>query len=333
MGSQVGYNPLMPPLSHVHTDPWSFALRAVRAGRRAVLVYVVDHAGSVPGVTGALAVVSDDASAGTIGGGVAERELVEQARAHEHGTALVHFRHTPSDGGTLCSGEQVFALVSLTRDQEEPLEQVVATLGKHRAGTLHLNADGLQFDSGEARPHRFTEGGMGWAYEGPVGLLDTFTIVGGGHVALALSRVMATLPFRVVVLDDRPGLPTMQANTHAHELKVVDYDEIAGHVPDGGRSWVVIMTYGHDHDRRVLERLLGRRYAYLGVLGSKAKIRTMFAVMREDGVDPDTLADVHAPVGLAIGSHTPEEIAVSIAGEIIALRNGLEPPCPPSVSS
>jgi xanthine dehydrogenase accessory factor len=137
----------------------------------------------------------------------------------------------------------------------------------------------------------------------------------------------------VVVLDNRAELATLEANTFAHERRVVDYADVAEHVPDGPRSWVVIMTYGHDHDRLVLQRLLGRDYAYLGVLGSKAKIRAMFAEMADDGISPELLEPVRAPVGLAIGSHTPEEIAVSIAGEMIALRNGLEPPCPPSPSS
>ena len=96
---------------------------------------------------------------------------------------------------------------------------------------------------------------------------------------------------------------------------------------------MVIMTYGHIHDRRVLAGLLGRDYAYLGVLGSRAKIHSMFADMKTEGASAEALSQVRAPVGLSIGSHTPEEIAVSIAGEIIAVRNGKENPCPPFHSS
>jgi len=81
------------------------------------------------------------------------------------------------------------------------------------------------------------------------------------------------------------------------------------------------MTFGHVHDRQVLEGLLGRRYAYLGLMGSKNKVRQMYASMIADGTSETTLEDVRAPVGMSIGSHTPEEIAVSIAAEIIALRN------------
>ena len=133
---------------------------------------------------------------------------------------------------------------------------------------------------------------------------------------------MVTLPFRIVLLDNRPDLPTMEANSYAHERRIIDYDDVAAQVPDGDNSWVVIMTYGHHHDRRVLEGLLGREYAYLGVLGSRAKIHQMFTDMKSEGAPAHELDRVHAPVGLPIRSHTPEEIAVSIAGEIVAVRNG-----------
>ena len=135
---------------------------------------------------------------------------------------------------------------------------------------------------------------------------------------------MATLPFRVVVLDDRPELPTLMANSFAQETRVIDYNEVTRHVPDGERSWVVIMTYGHENDALVLRQLLGRRFRYLGLLGSRAKVARMFAVFRDEGVPAQDLERVSAPIGVPIGSHTPEEIAISIAAEIVQVRNKLE---------
>jgi xanthine dehydrogenase accessory factor len=287
-----------------------------------VLVFVVDHSGSVPGVTGTRAVVSDLGIAGTIGGGAAEKQLLEKARKHTGEPQVVRFRHTPGEGGTLCSGLQVFAVVQLNPDDEAPLASMVETLGAHRTGTLGISEDGLRFSPGTTSPHRFIENNERWDYTGPIGLLDTLTIVGGGHVSLAFSRVMATLPFRIVVLDNRDDLPTMEANHYAHERRVVDYEKLGNHVPDGDRSWVTIMTYGHNHDRLALEQLLDKDLAYLGVLGSKAKIRQMFAAMKNDGISESVLERVRAPIGISIGSHTPEEIAVSIAAEIVAVRNG-----------
>ena len=303
------------------SDPWDLALESLRGGHHTVLVFVVDHSGSVPGVTGTRAVVSELGIAGTVGGGAAEKQLLEQARELTGGPKIIRFRHTPDEGGTLCSGLQIFAILQLTANDEAPLASLVETITDHRTGTLGISPAGLSFSPGAATPHLFDDGGDAWDYSGPIGLLDTLTIVGGGHVSLAFSRVMATLPFRIVVLDNREELPTMEANRYAHERRVVKYDELADHVPDGDRSWVTIMTYGHTHDRLALERLLDKDLAYLGVLGSKAKIQQMFAAMKSGGVPESALDSVRAPVGISIGSHTPEEIAVSIAAEIVAVRN------------
>jgi xanthine dehydrogenase accessory factor len=304
------------------SDPWGLALESLRGGRRTVLVLVVDHSGSVPGVTGTHAIVSEIGIAGTIGGGAAEKELLDRARTHTGGPQIIRFRHTPGEGGTLCSGLQIFAVMELTADDEAPLASLVDALSGHRTGTLGISPAGLSFSPGTTGPHQFVHDAETWDYSGPVGLLDTLTIVGGGHVSLAFSRVMATLPFRIVVLDNRSDLPTMEANHYAHERQVVDYEELERHVPDGERSWVVIMTYGHTHDRLALERLIDKDLAYLGVLGSKAKIRQMFESMTNDGISASALETVRAPIGVPIGSHTPEEIAVSIAAEIVAVRNG-----------
>ena len=306
---------------HTQTDPWRFALESLREGQRTVLVFVVDHSGSVPGVTGTRAVVSDTGFAGTIGGGAAEMQLIQRAVGHHGDPEIYQFRHTPSGGGTLCSGVQDFAIISLSPNDEEAVHSIVETLGHHRTGVLRLTPDGVEFNPGETRPHSFSNRDGSWEYVGPIGLEDTLYIIGGGHVALALSKVMATLPFRIVVLDNREDLPTMAANRWAHDQQVISFDNIGTHVGEGDRSWVVIMTFGHAHDRQVLEGLLGKEFAYLGLMGSKNKVRQMYAAMIADGTPETVLEGVRAPVGMSIGSHTPEEIAVSIAAEIIAIRN------------
>ena len=306
---------------HTQTDPWRFALESLREGQRTVLVFVVDHSGSVPGVTGTRVVVSDTGFAGTIGGGAAEMQLIERAVGHYGDPEIYQFRHTPSGGGTLCSGVQNFAIISLSPNDEDAVHSIVETLGHHRTGVLRLTPDGVEFNPGETRPHSFSSRDGSWEYVGPIGLEDTLYIIGGGHVALALSKVMSTLPFRIVVLDNREDLPTMAANRWAHDQQVISFDNVGAHVGEGDRSWVVIMTFGHANDRQVLEGLLGKEFAYLGLMGSKNKVRQMYAAMIADGTPETALEGVSAPVGMSIGSHTPEEIAVSIAAEIIAIRN------------
>ena len=161
-----------------------------------------------------------------------------------------------------------------------------------------------------------------WLYREEAGQRPTLTIIGGGHVGLALSRVMAELNFHIVVLDDRARLATMAANTYAQEKHVTSYNRIGRHVSEGSQSYVVIMTFGHLADERVLGQLAEKKTALPGdALGSPAKIAQIFTHLKKKGVAAASLKKVHAPVGLPIHSHTPEEIAISIAAEIIQVKN------------
>jgi xanthine dehydrogenase accessory factor len=300
---------------------WKHALNSLSDGLATVLVVVVDHTGSVPGTTGATMVVTDRACVGTVGGGVAEHEMIERARKVHGSPELITIEHTPRASGSLCSGQHTLALVPLIDDDLPSVHAITATLESDGAGTLHLSHDGLAFEPDVVGPMQFDRSDGQWRFATPIGRLDTLHIIGGGHVALALSRVMATLPFRIVVLDNRPELPTLMANSFAHETRVIDYREVAEHVSGGDRSWVVVMTYGHENDALVLRRLLGLPLRYLGLLGSAAKVTQMFARFRDEGVPEEQLEPVSAPIGVSIGSHTPEEIAISIAAEIIQVRN------------
>lgn len=298
-------------------EMWQQAFQAVSHGDRAVLVMVVDHEGSVPGTTGAALVVTDTGVVGTVGGGVAEHEIIGQAQTFSGRPELVDVEHTPEASGSLCSGRHTMVVMALQPESLPAIEAIVDTLSKHRAGVLVLSHEGIEFTSGSSGPTAFSTGADGWRFVITAGLIHTLTIVGGGHCALALSRVMATLPFKIIVLDDRAELPTMAANSFAHRLDVVPYAELAEHVAQGERSWVVVMTYGHANDEQALRALVGLKLRYLGLLGSASKVQQMFDRMLDDGVPQSFLDSVSAPVGLSIGSHTPEEIAISIAAEII----------------
>lgn len=313
------------PLHDSSQEPLLAALQWLRDGLAPVLVAVVDHEGSVPGTTGARMVVIPDAIAGTVGGGSAEREMIELARAVDVAPRLVTYVHAAPSNDSLCSGQQRFAILPLAATDLSTLEQLREAVASGACGTLEMTSSGLAFRPGAATPAVLEGSGAHWRAVQPFGLLETLTIVGGGHVALALSRIMATLPFRLVVLDDRPDLATMAANCHAHERRTIDYPEIAEHVPQGGHSWAVIMTHGHRHDEEVLAKLLDLDLRFLGMLGSGAKVRSIFANLGARGMARDRLARVRAPLGFAIGSHTPAEIAISIAAELVAVRNGRDP--------
>ncbi len=305
------------------TSRWAVAAESIRAQHPTVLVAVVEHEGSVPGTTGTTMVVTPDATAGTVGGGLAEHTLIETARFNPIAQLLPYF-HDGETTDSVCSGRQLTALLPLT-SQDLPSLDVLAEIERTGGvGTVVLQPTGLEASVGDQRATSFTRSDESWRFQMPVGHLDTLTIAGGGHVSLALSRVMTTLPFRVVVIDDREDLPTMANNQCAHSKHCVDWTEVGDYTAQGPHAWAVIMTQGHRHDAEVLRRLINHDLKYLGMMGSATKVWSVFAKLENEGI-PRTLLDrVHAPIGLPIASHTPEEIAISIAAEIIKIRNGRE---------
>lgn len=299
---------------------WDLAVRAVKSNESAVLVVVVDHQGSVPGKTGALMVVTPEEIEGTVGGGLVEHQLIELGRRNPE-VQLLPFAHDGEGSDSICSGRQVFAILPLESRHLEVLAALSALDAEGRTGTLTLSPAGPSIEPSVTRARSFSSGHGDWSFVTPVGPLDTLTIVGGGHVGLALSRVMATLPFQIVVLDDRDDLPTLEKNTWAHATRQIRWDQVEQYVIEGNRSWAVIMTRGHRHDTSVLKRLLPLDLRYLGMMGSEAKVRQVFDELKGEGVSSAELDHVHAPIGVPIGSHTPEEIAISIAAEIIKINN------------
>jgi xanthine dehydrogenase accessory factor len=147
-------------------------------------------------------------------------------------------------------------------------------------------------------------------------------IVGGGHCALALSDLMSKMDFRIHIFDDRPDLNTLQKNHFADEIVIIEsYEKIGEAISSDPDAYVVIMTLGYKTDALVIRQLADRAFKYFGVLGSKAKMATLLKELRADGVDPHHFDRIRAPIGVPIKSRSPEEIAVSIAAEIISVKN------------
>jgi len=145
-------------------------------------------------------------------------------------------------------------------------------------------------------------------------------IFGAGHVAQALVRVLVTLDCRISVVDARKDW--LAALPEASKVSAIHADPLEAEVariPDG--AFVLLMTQGHRTDRPVLERILQtRRFPYLGVIGSRSKAATLRRELREGGVPAARLKDFRCPLGLPLGKDSPEEIAISIAAEMLEVR-------------
>ncbi|MBI9086720.1 MAG: XdhC family protein [Desulfobacterales bacterium] len=179
-------------------------------------------------------------------------------------------------------------------------------LGRERRssrGPVHLDIAGEAF----------------WAE--PVCVPATLLILGAGHVSLQVANLAGQVDFRTVVMDDREDFANRQRFPLADEVRVIaDFDFALDGVDVTADSFVVIVTRGHHHDQTVLAQALKTPAGYIGMIGSRKKRDTIYRNLRAEGFSDDDLARVHSPIGLAIGAETPEEIAVSIVAELIAVR-------------
>lgn len=147
-------------------------------------------------------------------------------------------------------------------------------------------------------------------------------VIGGGHVGQMVSRFGAQTGFEVWVLDDRQAYANADRFPEASLIRCGPFAEELAAMELGPRHYAVLMTRGHHHDREALRHLVDRPLAYLGMIGSRTRVETIFELLQEEGYPAEALQRVRAPIGLDIGARTPAEIAVSVLGEIIAVRRG-----------
>ena len=306
---------------------WEHAAASLRAGVPVALLCVVRSEGSSPGRQGFKLSVTATETVGSIGGGIMEHKLVELMRARlqtgPHAPEIrrqVHRAHSPTDrSGMICSGEQTVALLPLTPAALPLVTDLLQQLRRAAPGQLRISAGGLELLPPGPLPAADLNPAH-WHYTEALGFRHHVTLVGGGHVSLALAQVLAALDFGLTVLDDRAELNTLLRNDYAHRRRVVRYEALAPEIEESPAHLVVMMTFGYRTDYVALQQLLNHRLGFLGVLGSQAKIAAMWQQLRAAGVPEATLARVQAPVGVAIHSRTPEEIAISIAAELIQAR-------------
>ncbi len=155
----------------------------------------------------------------------------------------------------------------------------------------------------------------------PPALLYLF---GAGHVAQNVCKVAAVAGFEPIVVDDRTSYATQERFPASREIHALDFDEAMRKLEPNETSYVVIVTRGHRDDMRILRWAVQSRARYIGMIGSKRKVIGIFKTLKEEGMPAELFDRVHAPIGLDIGAVTPEEIAVAIAAELIAVRRHAE---------
>jgi len=332
-------------------------ISATSAGRPCIFTALVETRGSTPQKAGAAMLVDPDGSqVGTLGGGCVEAEVKRRAieRLATGGPELMTFQLDSDygwDDGLICGGRMKMLVdplrpgedVSYYRRYHELLSAgagvteavVLEDLAEAPAAARFLlDADGAFVAARptaeppqvlrdnlrpiSSRPRPYVAAGISYLTTLPRCRL---IIVGAGHVGQKTAELAADVDFDVWVIDDReeycsperfPRVTRRIAGPIGRELKALETTT---------NDFAVIVTRGHGHDEEALYRLIDKPFRYLGMIGSRRKIRMIFDDLRKEGVSSSALERVHAPLGFDIGSQTVPEIAISIVSQLIAVRN------------
>jgi xanthine dehydrogenase accessory factor len=211
------------------------------------------------------------------------------------------------------SGQKVGSLLNEEVLEQKVLEESEALLNERQPRVIVLNSE--RENVSWKKMELLLE---------PILSEPTVYIFGAGHISQQLSPLAKRVHFKVVVIDDREMFANKERFPEADEVIVSEFEECFDRLSIDESSYVVIVTRGHLYDGFVLEQAVKTNARYIGMIGSKKKIRALYKNLMEMGVPKEALNRVHAPIGLDIHSETPEEIGVSIIAELIKVRG--EPP-------
>lgn len=321
--------------------------RSMQAGEDAVLVSILADSGSAPRGLGAHMLVNARGRVcGTIGGGAVEHHAEQLAReALQEGRSLVKDYHLSRDLGMICGGNVTVLYQFIAASDAAMKALTAAALELFAADAdmwlVTLLTPGADWRMGVAGRDTLSVGlGLSledlkpWLKSAPASFVrDDYTcyveplnsagrvlVFGGGHVAQALAPVLAKLNFNCHVMDNRPELCDESLFPGVKRVICGDYEHIGHDVQIHADDYVVVMTHGHVADYVVQKQAMQANPAYIGVIGSRNKVKTIAAKLAADGFTAEEISRVHTPIGIAIKAETPDEIAISIAAELIRVR-------------
>ena len=318
-------------------------------GEDLVLVTVVASSGSTPRGAGSRMLISKSGRiCGTIGGGAVEyrseqlaQEVLQSRKSCEQSFLLS--KNDVQDLGMICGGDvQVFfhfleagdsSVLALADEAERLFTEghdlwLISELSaggclglfSRERGFLGLDAPDELRDSMRRKPVRIELDGRDFYVE-QIQTSGRVLVFGCGHVAQALVPVLAGVGFRCVAMDDRPEFAKKELFPDAEDVRLIDFSDIAASVTITPEDYICVMTRGHAFDSVVQAQAMQSPACYIGVIGSRRKIAGVTARLKEEyGFADADFARVTSPIGLAIRAETPEEIAISIAAQLIALR-------------
>ncbi len=165
-------------------------------------------------------------------------------------------------------------------------------------------------------------GGTVEVYIEPILPSEKLIIFGAGHITRSLAPMMKKIGFHVSVVDDSPNFLKKEYFPDIEDVHIEDMEVFAESVSSDPKTYIIVLSRGFSRDKAILGQLLRKEFRYLGMIGSQRKIESMVTELKKEGIPEKIFSMLKSPVGLDIGAETPEEIAISIAGEILAIKKG-----------
>lgn len=320
----------------------------LKEGKKGMIATVIRRIGSAPRDTGAKMFIGEDGKVlGTVGGGKLENDAYEEAlRLMNKGiTKVLQIRMNATEvaqDGMLCGGNvdillepveekyrDLYAAIGLSLEKGK--RAIVITRFKDnrlsKTFVAHDNTiigEPLTEDESKSIAAYMNERNPVLIHETtviePIVKYSTLYIFGAGHVSQYLSIVAKLVNFYTVVIDDRIEFANRERFSDVDEIIVDNFESVFNRLNFTGNEFVVIVTRGHQYDAFVLQEVLKRAFRYVGMIGSKRKVKIILENLKEKGFGEDLLKRVHAPIGLEINAETPQEIAISIVAELIKER-------------
>ena len=355
----------MNPKSYIHIDVFREILTALQHENNIMLATIVSKSGSTPAPVLSKMIIKKGGivSVGTIGGGCMEGEVIRQAHRlyHSKKAKILSFDLNEDDmeAGLICGGSLEVLIEPITRKHIPIYEEIISIRDNGEdcvLGTL-LNNDNIIEDKvifkrnnvnlDEWDVKNFSviptlqqsilnayrkneivrlELESGEMFLEPIFSKPRLIVFGGGHVSKFVSHFAAVVGFEIIIVDDREKYANLNRFPEAVGTIAADYNSVFDRLNITPSTYIVIVTRGHKYDEIVLEQALKTNAKYIGMIGSKRKVRVTFEHLREKGFSDAQLKLVHAPIGINIGAATAEEIAVSIVAELICIRREMHKP-------
>ena len=332
----------------------------LKQGKPIVLIKIIKRSGSTPRKAGTSCFVCEKGTVtGTIGGGLLEHKIISRAKQlfREKTSCIYNFQLTNDISaleGMICGGNLTCYLEPLFPENQETMSifQEISKLIKNgESGTLftliseknsninmpnkmliqknncikgrisEFNFKKIILEHGNIPKLIKSNKDNSLIFIEPIIPKPELFLFGAGHISMFIAKLAKILAFKITVIDDRKEFANKKKFPNADNIHVLPFKNVFQQIKITQTSYIIIVTRGHAFDKIILESALNTKPAYIGMIGSTIKIKTIYNALIKQGVSKEKLEKVHAPIGLDINAETPQEIAMSIIAELIKIKN------------